>query len=105
MKNGDEWISKLLHSKHCDFYPDCVCNQTLCHWQDKLSEDAMNWEITHLAWAETSIFLALSCVAYRCPERRVKAWAQRQLLNKYWNRQRAGIDLTEVFGQRGAAQQ
>jgi hypothetical protein len=96
-------IEKLLSAKRCLLWPDCACNKTLAHWETKLAEDR-SWELEHLAWCETSIFLALSCVAEHCPVRRIRAYAQGQLLNSWWDRQRAGIGLTEEFCKRRAQQ-
>jgi hypothetical protein len=92
-------MEKILNNKHCNAWPDCACKKTLAHWQDKLL-DGGSWELENLSWAETSIFITLSCVAERCPERRVKAYAQMQLLNPWWDRQRQGAGLTEEFCER-----
>ena len=89
-------IDKLLTAKRCGLWPDCACRATLVHWQNKPLENGQ-WDLESLSWAETSIFLTLSCVAERCPERRIRTYAQMQLLNLWWDRQRRGEELTEEF--------
>jgi hypothetical protein len=92
-------INEFLNAKRCQAWPECACHKTLVHWQDKLLANA-SWEFESLAWADTSIFFTLSCVAKRCPERRARAYAQVQLLNPWWNRQRRGEELTEEYCER-----
>jgi hypothetical protein len=100
MKNGNS-----LTSKRCELWPDCCCHSTLVHFQNKLGNVRLRWEFEELKFAETSIFLALRCVANFCPVHRVKSWAQDQLLNPYWSRQHLGLEMTpEWFEQRRAHQ-
>ena len=89
-------LEKLLHGR-CELFPDCVCKQTLVRWQSNLTEDC-TWDIADLSWGETCVFYALSCVAHRCPSRKLRAYAQIQLLNPWWDRQRLGITMAEMFG-------
>jgi len=85
-----ERISKLLHAKRCALWPHCGCHSTLVHWQNKLTNDYKGWSPEQLQWAETSIFITLSCVANRCPNRKIKTWAMMQLLNPWWDGQKRG---------------
>lgn len=93
-------LNKILNAKRCDLWPECACNKTLEHWQRKLLTTSSPWEFEILSWAETSIYLALECVAAHCPNRKMKSYAQVQLLNSWWDRQRRGEELTEEFCER-----
>jgi len=84
---------ELLNRKRCAFWPNCRCNETLADWQDALPNERLSIEA--LIWAETSIFLALSCVADRCLSRRHRVWAQANLLNPWWDLQRVGRSRVE----------
>src|SRR5262245_34403430 len=66
-----ERMSKLIRAKRCDLWPDCSCPSTLVHWQQKLLHDYKGWSYEQLRWAETSIFITLSCVEKRCPDRKI----------------------------------
>ena len=90
--DDQERISKLLHAKRCELWPECGCHVTLVYWQDKLEHDYKGWSDELLRWAETSIFINLSCVASRCPDRKIKTWAMMQLLDPFWDRQKRGGD-------------
>lgn len=92
-----ERISELINAKRCALWPDCACHETLVHWQDKLENDYKGWSNEKLRWAETSIFITLSCVAKRCPNRKIKSWAMVQLLNPYWDRQKRGEEMSDEF--------
>ena len=93
-------FNKILNSKQCGLWPECACNKTLVHWQSKLLTKHYRWKFESLLWADTSIFLTLSCVAERCPSRKIKTYAQMQLLNPWWDRQRRGEELTEEYCER-----
>jgi len=97
-----EHRSEYLNAKRCHLWPDCACKPNLVHWQNKLSDNETKWSFEDLRWAETSIFLTLSCVAESCPSPKYRAYAQVQLLNPYWDRQRLGIELTEEMCQQFA---
>jgi hypothetical protein len=90
-------ISKLIRAKRCALWPDCSCRSTLIHWQDKLLNDYKGWGNEQLRWAETSIFITLSCVAHRCPDRKIKTWAMIQLLNPWWDRQKRNEEMSDEF--------
>ena len=92
---------KLLQSSRCNLWPGCSCYQTLLHWQHAL-EEGDDWSVAQLSWAETSIFLALSCVAVHCPSRKYREFAQLQLLNPWWDCQRAGLNRVEQLSDEGA---
>lgn len=94
------YVDNFLNTKRCNLWPDCACNKTLVHWQRKLLASCSPWEFEILSWAETSIYLALECVAAHCPSRKMKVYAQLQLLNPWWDRQRRGEELTEEFCER-----
>ena len=96
-KSERSHLEKILNAKTCDLWPDCICKQALVRWQSNLTEDR-TWDIKDLSWGETSAFFALSCVAHRCPSRKYRAYAQVQLLNPWWDRQRLGITMAEMFG-------
>ena len=92
-----ERISKLLRAKRCALWPDCGCFEQLVYWQDKLRNDYKGWSNDQLRWAETSIFITLSCVGHRCPDRKIKTWAMMQLLNPWWDRQKRGEEASDEF--------
>jgi hypothetical protein len=94
---------ELLSAKRCGLWPDCACHQTLLHWQRRASDEGLIEAPEQLAWAETSIFLTLSCIAERCPSSRYRTYAAMQLLNPWWDRQRRGEELTEEFCERRRA--
>src|SRR5262245_51692261 len=93
-----EDIHRMVNSRICTIWPSCSCYKTLLHWQHTLEEHG-DWSISDLSWAETSIFLALSCVEAHCPSQQYRAFAQVQLLNPWWDRQRRGEELTEEFAE------
>ena len=86
-------LNKILNAKKCNLWPECACNKTLAHWQRQLLTNSYPWTFESLSWADTSIFITLACVAERCPSRKVKTYAQMQLLNPWWDRQRRGEEL------------
>jgi hypothetical protein len=87
-----------LFDGRCQFWPDCTCHETLKHWQDVLPNNRFSFEA--LQWAETAIFLALSCVEAHCPSRKHREFAQVQLLNPWWDRQRRGEEMSREFFKR-----
>jgi len=42
-----------------------------------------------LEWAETTIFLSLTCIAKFCPDIAMKQYARRQLEDTFWSKQKA----------------
>ena len=78
-----------VNAKHCELWPDCGCYETLVKWGDDLSDEERIWPIDLLAWAETSIFITLACVARYCPDPAVKAYAKQQLKDRFWDRQKS----------------
>ena len=79
-------IDRLLSEKRCGLWPDCGCSKTLRHWEDRIFTETFTE--AQLAWAETSIFLSLSCIEVHCPNKKMRAYATLQLLNSGWDRQR-----------------
>jgi hypothetical protein len=97
-------VAKLLRRKRCDLWPDCCCNKTLLHWQDRLPYEEFELTLEQLSWAETSVFLALSCIAAHCPQRRVRAYAEMQLIKPWWDRQRR-LETIEDLAEKEAGEQ
>jgi hypothetical protein len=89
-----------LFTGRCQFWPHCHCNSILIHWQHSLED--RDWPISDLKWAETAIFLALSCVEAHCPSQKHRAFAQVQLLNPWWDLQRVGRSRVEQLTDEGA---
>jgi hypothetical protein len=83
-------LSKAAMSKRCDRWPDCICARDLVHWQRVLEKDD-HLTLVELEDAQCNIFFSLCCVAYRCPDRKVRSYATVQLLNPFWNRERNKI--------------
>jgi hypothetical protein len=96
---------RLLHSRDCTLWPTCACFQHLTHWQKQLYNEELFWTIEQLAWAETAIFLSLSCAAAHCPDQEIKSYCQKQLTASWFDRQRNGEELTEEFAERLRARQ
>jgi|SRR6516162_3483690 hypothetical protein len=83
-----------VNAKHCELWPDCGCHETLAKWGNDLSDEERTWPMDVLAWAETSIFITLACVARYCPDKGIKAWAKQQLSDRWWDRQKSiGIHI------------
>jgi hypothetical protein len=98
-------FAEMMRRKRCDLWPECSCHKSLLHWQGLLSDDGMVWEFDHLQWADTSIFLVLSCLERHCPNRKVKAYAAMQLLDPWWDRQRRGEKLTREWAEQREREQ
>jgi hypothetical protein len=90
---SDHDIHRLINAR-CNLFPNCSCYHTLLHWQQALEEHD-DWSAADLSWAETSIFLALSCVEAHCPSQQYREFAQVQLLNPWWDCQRRGRNRVE----------
>jgi hypothetical protein len=78
-------------SRRCDDWPYCSCAEDLMRWQGILEKDDHDLMLDDLEEAQCIIFFSLCCVAYRCPDRKVRRYATVQLLNPYWNRERSRI--------------
>ena len=100
---GRNAITKSLNRKRCELWPECTCHELVIRWQQLPDDEWPLLEFEQLAWAETSIFLALSCLERHCPDRRVRAYATLQLLDPWWNRQKRGEELTEEWVQQRLA--
>jgi hypothetical protein len=85
----------LMNKKQCELWPDCACNKFMIHQQQRLPDESIVWDTEVLAAIETILFFTLQCVAEYCPDPKVKRYARTQLLNPYWNSQRAGELLTD----------
>jgi hypothetical protein len=96
LNRASEYLADLLKAKRCALWPDCGCKAQLVEWQSQL-RTKKDWDFESLRWAEISIFITLTCVANWCPVRRYRTYAQIQLLNPWWDRQRRGEELTEEF--------
>jgi hypothetical protein len=93
-------IHRLINARTCTLWPECSCHHTLIHWQEQLANDELSWTVPELAWAETTIFFSLSCVAKHCPDQEIKSYCQDQLASPWFDRQRNGQELTEEFAER-----
>jgi len=81
--------------KRCSLWPDCACHENLVHWQQNLMDEEIVWSLEELRGIETLIFITLTCVAAYCPNKKIRLYAQCQLANRYWDRQRRGEELSE----------
>jgi len=88
-------LEDLRKQKECSLYPDCACHQTLVRFQEKLPDAGIVWTTDELSGIETVIFCSLECLSRYCPDPVVKAYAQRQLSNPWWDAQRRIEELTE----------
>ena len=89
---GSEEAARMLQRKRergCELWPSCSCNSTLAKYADELSDQEKIWDMSVLQWAETSIYITLSCVAQYCPDLAMKRYAWQQLQKSFWDRQRA----------------
>jgi hypothetical protein len=104
INHAKQLVAEVLKRKRCQLYPECACHELVIRWQ-QLPADEWPLEFEALAWAETSIFLALSCLERHCPDRQVRIYATLQLLNSYWNRQKRGEELSEEWVRRRRLEQ
>jgi len=74
--------------KRCQRWPHCDCQSSLDRWRNELSDPDRVWEPEMLEWAETDIFLSLSCMSHHCPGPLMRAYAIEQLSDPYWIRQK-----------------
>jgi hypothetical protein len=88
-------LTRLLQQKHCQ--PDCTCIRRLTFYQEKfLRGEDEQWTIAQLATAETLIFSALCCVRDNSSDPAVRRYSTIQLMKPFWDRQRAGKELTDA---------
>jgi hypothetical protein len=85
----------IVLGKRCPFWPDCPCSVNLPRWQQNLEDEERVWSLEELRDVETFIYVMLTCAAVRCPDERIRVYAQTQLANPFWNRQRMGGQLSE----------
>src|SRR5262249_17478358 len=81
-------MRERINAKSCP-WPDCGCCEVLERWATQLSDQEKLWDLNVLDWAETNIFVTLTCVCRYCPDPVVKAWAKQQLKDKWWDRQKS----------------
>jgi hypothetical protein len=86
------WVLAKL-PKHCE--PCCLCVRKLAFYADRFGEDEQ-WTLKELATVETLIFSALCCVRDNSPNPAVRRYATIQLMKPFWDRQRAGKELTDA---------
>jgi hypothetical protein len=76
-----------LSRGECPSWPDCHCNFYLGTWGERLQDEDRSWPRGDLRIAEDMIFIKLLCVMDRCPEPKLRVWAEEQLRKPFWNRQ------------------
>jgi hypothetical protein len=90
-------IVEIVNRKRCGLWPECGCASQLEFWQKKFRHDPIGWDLEQLRRADLSIYLMLECIAAHCPNRKIRAKAEIELLNPFWDRQRRGEELTEEY--------
>jgi hypothetical protein len=85
-------MADILFLKECLAWPDCSCCIQLSLWARELENQDRVWDLEELAIGEMMIFVNLACVSSRCPDKRTRQYAKRQLRKPFWDRQkRLGI--------------
>jgi hypothetical protein len=77
----------LRIERRCSMLP-CPCRQNLARWQRNLENEEFVWTLEELHEIEASIFGSLLCAAFRCSDPTIRNYAQSQLENKHWNKQK-----------------
>ena len=67
----------------------CECNERLGRFQQILSDESMRWTPAQIQAMEDVIYCALCCVQRHCPDHVVRMWASAQLINPWWDYQKA----------------
>jgi len=80
-------LGKIEWGKRCALLP-CPCKENLARWQQALEDEEIVWSLEELKDIELSIFASLLCAAERCTDPTIRAYAQDQLTNKHWNKQK-----------------
>ena len=78
-----------VDDRECELWGNCSCFWTLELWGRLLQDENKTWFMDELEWGETTLFISLACIAKHCPNQESKAYAQRQLEDKYWAKQKA----------------
>jgi len=78
-KRGLTEFQRVLSSPVCLWWPDeCPCLDNLVLWQDALLDDERTLTSEEVECAEEVIFYTCACAAHRCPDQKIKEYAQRQ---------------------------
>jgi hypothetical protein len=67
----------------------CDCNGTLARLQEKLCDEEMVWKPDEVQAVEDVIYVTLCCVERHCPDPVFRMWASAQLIDPWWDKQRA----------------
>src|SRR6266481_6913004 len=79
---------EISQRRVCGLWPYCGCHDTLAQWKrDIVDDDESVLSSDQLEWAETAIFISLACISAHCPDKKTKAYAKRQLEDKFWEKQ------------------
>jgi hypothetical protein len=54
-----------------------------------LADDERNWRREDLQAIEDVVFVSLCCLSVRCPDHVIRMWAKAQLIDPFWNAQKA----------------
>lgn len=66
----------------CETYPDCACRERADHW-GRVVTTLPNGSLSEQQYDEAVLLCAvlLSCMCARCPDRRDREWARRQMMS------------------------
>src|SRR5262249_24962777 len=82
-----------LFGRRCDYWPDCKCAQSIHPLYSTLArvidERLPAPTPSEVQAVEVKVFLVLSCLAEHCPVEQIRRQATVQLMNPYYERQRA----------------
>ena len=74
----------------CDSWPDrCGCDGHIGRFGEMLSDDERIWSREDIQVFEDMIFISLCCLSVRCPDHVVRMWAKAQLVDPWWDDQKA----------------
>jgi hypothetical protein len=85
-----EVLSRILHPKPrsiCLQWPKCRCSEVIAIW-NRLFERVEELSEEDLDIGTSLLFVALCCVADRCPDKWMKDFALHQLLDPVWDDER-----------------
>jgi len=69
--------------------PGCECNERLGRFQEILADEEIRFTPAEIQAMEDVIYCKLRCVERHCPDPIVRLYASCQLLNPWWDAQKA----------------
>lgn len=85
---SQRWEDRMGRTPRCELWPNCGCYETLALWKRNIVDDQESlWRKDELEWAESAIFISLACMVKHCPDKGIRAYAKRQLQDRFWDRQ------------------